>query len=1270
MISLQEAQENLNEAMIDAGEEIPTGSHIPQANAGLDENSSALEIRLDASLSSDVDNDNLIYFWTLKSEPLGSTLVLSDVNSSNPAFEAHVDGAYIFSLTVYDGKFTSAPDEVKIIKFTPIIPNTKPTADAGIDQNVEILSLVSLDGSGNDIDGDILSYTWSVVTQPLSSHIVLNDTAISNPSFTPLLDGNYTFALYVSDALSQSLLDTVSVIAFTPNRAPTANAGVDQQVETLNTVTLSGSGSDEDGDTLTYLWILNEKPAGSNLIFLDTSDVNPTFTPDVDGNYSFTLNTNDGILDSLNDSVRIESSTPNRAPTANAGNDQNIETLTLVTLEGSGNDLDGDSLNYLWTLNSRPSGSSLIFNDSTLLASTFTPDVDGNYTFSFTTNDGVLNSLSDSVRIEATTANRAPTANAGLDEIVDVNTTLLLDGNRSSDLDDDSLTYNWIISSKPGSSVLTLLSNQLGSQINFKADVDGDYIVQLIVFDGALSSTTDELLVRASIPNRAPIADAGSNKTVPTASTVSLNGSLSSDLDDDSLIYTWNIVTEPVNSNITLSNINAVQPSFTVLIDGNYTFSLSVNDGLLDSLPDTVEVSATTANLAPVANAGSDQNVVTGSPVVLNASQSNDVDGDSLTYDWILADLPGTSGVLFVSTPLLEFTFTPDVDGNYTFNLTVNDGNLDSEIDTIVIVASTANSAPTANAGIDQEVSTGSVVTLNGIDSSDANEGDTLTYAWSIKTVPSGANISLSDENSSNPQFTAYASGGYVFELMVNDGTLSSSVDEVSITATEDNVAPVANAGINQNVETLFEVTLDASASSDDNVDDNLSYQWSVYSVPSGSGINTLIGDTTVGPTFTSDIDGTYIFNLVVNDGTIDSVDTVDSQVSIIANTANSAPVAHAGSDAYAYVDQNYELNSSLSSDANNDILTYMWSVFSKPADSNVIFSDANTSNSNFSADRSGTYVLQLIVNDGEFDSEISKVSITAISLEYVKKTDQTYSNITGDDGYYQIGAIANYSRSNDIVTDGVSGLMWQDDNPTTYNPIRGDQAAGYCSNLTLGTYSDWRLPKVDELFSIMHRNRNYPSIDSSIFLTMEYRTTFWTATTLGSNDRRYVDFYEGTEKWSSQVYSYSVRCVRGNENTPLVQRDASNGVVIDYQSRLVWQDNTLPSKAEWADSVNYCNALSLNGSDEWRLPNIKELLTVIDFQNTSGVFIGIFQNNPDNAWSSTSNISDVSKAFSVYNYDPTFGSLEEPFISENETKDKPFFSDNRKNPKCVMTLP
>ncbi len=112
--------------------------------------------------------------------------------------------------------------------------------------------------------------------------------------------------------------------------------------------------------------------------------------------------------------------------------------------------------------------------------------------------------------------------------------------------------------------------------------------------------------------------------------------------------------------------------------------------------------------------------------------------------------------------------------------------------------AETENTAPVARAGSDQTVSQNSTVTVNGGASYDA-DGDTLSYAWSFSSRPSGSTATLSGSTSPQASFRADVNGTYVLKLVVNDGTVNSLPDSVSI-FTQDSQAPSAPTGVSATI--------------------------------------------------------------------------------------------------------------------------------------------------------------------------------------------------------------------------------------------------------------------------------------------------------------------------------------------------------------------------------------------------------------------------------------------------------------------------------------
>ncbi|HET7792710.1 MAG TPA: PKD domain-containing protein [Rhizobacter sp.] len=277
------------------------------------------------------------------------------------------------------------------------------------------------------------------------------------------------------------------------------------------------------------------------------------------------------------------------------------------------------------------------------------------------------------------------------------------------------------------------------------------------------------------------------------------------------------------------------------------------------------------------------------------------------------------------------------------------------------------NGTPVADAGPDSTVRVGERVTLNGAASSDP-DGNALTYAWSFTSRPAGSAAALTGATSINPSFTADRPGSYVLQLVVNDGTVSSTADSVTISTS--NSAPVANAGADQTARVGDTVVLDGRGSND--VDgDTLSYAWRIVSAPAGSS-SVLSNAAVVQPSLRLDVSGTYELQLVVNDGSVNSAaDTV------IVSTTNSAPVARPGSNQSVALGALVQLNGSGSSDVDGNPLTYAWSLLSRPAGSSAALSNAGLVNPTFTADRPGTYVAQLIVNDGFTNSAAASVTIS-----------------------------------------------------------------------------------------------------------------------------------------------------------------------------------------------------------------------------------------------------------------------------------------------------
>jgi len=251
-----------------------------------------------------------------------------------------------------------------------------------------------------------------------------------------------------------------------------------------------------------------------------------------------------------------------------------------------------------------------------------------------------------------------------------------------------------------------------------------------------------------------------------------------------------------------------------------------------------------------------------------------------------------------------------------------------------------------------------------------------------------------------------------------------------------------------------------------------------------------------------------------------------------------------------------------------------------------------------------------------------------------VPDTGQTtsYTTTFGEDSDYNTINQPSYTdNGNATITDNVTGFIWQkEDEGVTLN---WTDAVSYSNNLTLAGYSDWRLPSEYELMSIVNYGTYTPSIDTTYFSGTN-TSDYW-STTIYANDSTNawsVNFYDGFVRQNSKSNSLYVRCIRGQENSVSNFTDNGNGTVADNKTGLLWQQGEGGTKT-WENAITYCEDLSLAGYTDWRLPNIKELNSIIDYEiYNPSIDINFF---PDLSytsyyWSSTTRASSSSDAWIV----------------------------------------
>jgi PKD domain len=584
------------------------------------------------------------------------------------------------------------------------------------------------------------------------------------------------------------------------------------------------------------------------------------------------------------------------------------------------------------------------------------------------------------------TGNAAPTADAGLDQTVDEHAVVTLDGT-GSDPDRDPLSYQWFQSAGP----VVTLSDPTAPQPSFVAPNPLQEAVtltfRLTVSDG-IASHSDT--VNITVQNVAPTVNAGLDQFVNEGTVVTLDASGSTDLGGDALTYSWQQIEGPA---VALLDPTSAQPSFIAPLVGpngtTLTFELTVDDGAVTRV-DIVMVVVQNVNASPMANAGLDQTVDEGVVVTLDGLGSYDPDMDPLSYLWQQIEGPAVA----LSDPTgAQPSFTAPVVGpngtSFTFELTVDDGTV-TNADVVKIVVQNVNTAPVANAGLDQTVDEGVVVTLDGSGSYDPDM-DPLSYMWEQIAGPGVSGLS----ESTSPQifFTAplVARDGdtLTFQLIVDDGMLNSTPAVVNVRVKNVNRPPVADAGDEQTVTEGVLVQLNGSRSYDSD-SDPLSYLWQQIEGPAV----VLAAATSAGPSFAAPLVGrdnaTLTFQLTVSDGLAAASD----MVIVMVENVNHAPLAQAGEPQTVNEGSIVRLNGAASSDADGDLLGYRWTQISGPT---VVLSDPNSPAATFAAPpvNSGgvTFGFELVVDDGLASSEPAQVTVRVQNINDPPSCEDAYAD-------------------------------------------------------------------------------------------------------------------------------------------------------------------------------------------------------------------------------------------------------------------------------------
>ncbi len=252
----------------------------------------------------------------------------------------------------------------------------------------------------------------------------------------------------------------------------------------------------------------------------------------------------------------------------------------------------------------------------------------------------------------------------------------------------------------------------------------------------------------------------------------------------------------------------------------------------------------------------------------------------------------------------------------------------------------------------------------------------------------------------------------------------------------------------------------------------------------------------------------------------------------------------------------------------------------------------------------------------------------------FLQKTGQKISYSAKDDGATQIGASREYVKNDSVVEDSVKGLIWQDSSDVTTKSYTKSEAYNYCATLTLDSYSDWRLPSLQEMMSLTDYSTTSPALDSVFESTIN--RYFWVSTVcpVCSDVTFGVSEANGEFARFTNDNKLQARCVRGDKIAEgKYTRDDSNELVSDSQRGLLWQDGdtlAMEQTRDFSEALTYCSELEFGGYSDWRLPNVIEIRSVFDFEATHGSISSTFLHKSGAYWSSTTSAESITKAWSA----------------------------------------
>lgn len=935
-------------------------NNAPSVNAGSDRAITLPTNSVDLTgTASDSDGTIATLLWTKQSGP--STFTIASPSNAQTQITGLVAGTYVFKLRATDDDGANASDNITI-NVAPETVNQSPTANAGPDKGITLpTNSATINGSGTDPDGTIASYFWSQDSGPSTAPISTPTNA--STVISSLIAGNYTFSLQVTDDDGAINTDQVNIVVTAANVPPNVNAGIDLAINLPDdSVAVIGKASDSDGTIASSTWTQISGPSPTTIISADTLKISDLLV----GSYifEFSATDDDGASNSDQFSLVVSAST-NILPTVNAGNDMTINLPTnAVNITANGTDADGTIESYLWEQSSGTATTLANKTNKTVSISNLTAGI-FNFKVTVTDNDGGTSSDEILIEVLEATINQPPVADAGETIIIALPTTSTTISGLGFDNDGNITNYLWTKKSGPSAT----LTNETTTTLSLSNLVEGTYAFEFLVEDNNGATATDQVqvIVNPAETNQNPLANAGNDiSLVLPINSTNLVGQ-ASDPDGEVISYQWIQVKGP--STATLVNATQANSTVTDLLEGTYTFRLTVTDNkqAIDEDEVDINVFSESTNIAPNANAGADIDLYLPTNSVNIKGAGSDDDGTIATYQW--TKVSGPSSVIITNQQAPTLNVANLITGIYEFKLTVtdNDEASTSDIMRLRVFPETTNQSPLVNAGSDINVSI-EADSIKIVAVASDPDGNIVSFLWS-KT--SGPDVSLSNTTTKELTIHNLVEGIFNFRVNVtdNDGAVNSDEVKVTVLPANANNPPLAQAGNDITIKLPTE-SVQINGVGTDTDGSIASFLWEQVTGPQA----TLNNQNTATLAVSGLKEGTYSFSFIVTDNEGATGQDIMT-LFVLSESINLNPTVNAGPDQLVDEDSGDLTFEAIASDEDGTIVTYSWEKITGPE---VNLSGQNSSTLIVSDYKAGNYEFRVSVFDdkGAVDDDIVLLSV------------------------------------------------------------------------------------------------------------------------------------------------------------------------------------------------------------------------------------------------------------------------------------------------------